>query len=206
MPWEASYVGAEGVYHSPAEGNAGGSVTEGVYRMVAAVGNRRMGGLCGRRVCAGRVCHSPAEGVCQRVVSLLGVPACHGRPPMWEPEGCVIVLQRGNTGGSVTEGCAGGVCRIGAVVGNRRMRRLCWRTGAPEGCAIALPRGRAGRGRRRVSLESRCRPMWAEGCAGGCHSPAEGVRWRACDAGDVPEVCRCLKPPHALGGLLCGRR
>ena len=45
-------------------------------------------------------------------------------------------------------------------------------------------------------------PMWAEGCAEGvCHSHAEGLRRRS-----VPEGCRCWKPSHALGGLLCGRR
>ena len=39
--------------------------------------------------------------------------------------------------------------------------------------------------------------MLAEGCAGEvCHSPAEGAL----------EVCCCWEPPHALGGLLCGRR
>ena len=54
----------------------------------------------------------------------------------------------------------------------------------------------------------------------GVHSPAEGARrrgaavgsrrmpWEASyvGGGGVPEGCRCWKPPHALGGLLCGRR
>ena len=56
--------------------------------------------------------------------------------------------------------------------------------------------------------------MWAERCPRWvCHSPAEGVRRRGCAGGDVPEGYRegvgrrgCWKPPHALGGLLCGRR
>ena len=91
-----------------------------------------------------------------------------------------------------------------------------WAEGCAGGCAIALPRGRAGGGRRRgAAVGSRRVPwgpsMWAEGraialtrgwagrgCAGGvCYSPAEGV----CQRG-----CRCWEPPHALGGLLCGRR
>ena len=29
---------------------------------------------------------------------------------------------------------------------------------------------------------------------------------RGCAGEGVPEGCRCWKPPHALGGLLCGRR
>ena len=123
-------------------------------------------------------------------------PACPGRPPLW------------------AEGCTGGVCHSpaeGACRRGRRRGRRCWepphalggllcgRRGAPEGCAIALPRGCA----RGVSLlgAAACPgrpPLWAEGRAGGvCHSPAEGALRRGRTGGE---------PPHALGGLLCGRR
>ena len=79
--------------------------------------------------------------------------------------------------------------------------------GAPEGRAVALSRGCAGGGvlegcaggaPRSETPACPGKPMWAEGCTGGvCHSPAEG----ACRRGR-----RCWEPPHALGGLLCGRR
>ena len=94
-------------------------------------------------------------------------------------------------------------------------------------CAIALPRGYHSpaegvcqRGRKSPAEGVRRRgcaggvplletaacpgkpPMWAEGCAGVvCHSPAKG----ACRRGPR-EGCRCSEPPHALGGLQCGRR
>ena len=114
------------------------------------------------------MCHSPAEGVRRRWYAELGVPEWSR---CWKPPHVL-----------------GGL--------------LCGRRVSPEECAIPLPRGRAG-GAREVPLfgAALCPgrpPILAEGCAGGvCHSSAE----RVCQRG-----CRYWEPPHALGGLLCGRR
>ena len=67
--------------------------------------------------------------------------------------------------------------------------RYAWPIRPPCGARV-LPRG----------VPEPCRGGAPEGV---CHSPAGGggvyQRW-------VPEGCRCWEPPHALGGLLCGRR
>ena len=143
------------------------------------------------RVCAG---WGVPEGCrCWKPSHALGGLRCGRRGA---PEGCAIALLRGCAGWGMPEG----VCRRGAAVGNHRMSWEASFVGGgvpPEGCGIALPRG-ACRGRRRgVVVGSRRMPWEASYVGGGvrrrvCHSPAEG--------------CRCWKPSHALGGLLCGRR
>ena len=50
-------------------------------------------------------------------------------------------------------------------------------------------------------------PRWVpQPCRGGVLEGASEPCRGGCAGGGVLEGCRCWKPPHALGGLLCGRR
>ena len=96
--------------------------------------------------CAGGVCHSPAEGVCQRGCRCFEPPHALGGllcGRRGAPEVCAIALPRGRSGGGVPEPCRGGVPEGSVAVGPPHALGglLCGRRGAPEECAIAMPRG-----------------------------------------------------------------
>ena len=73
----------------------------------------------------------------------------------------------------------------------------------PEPCRGERHRGCTRGGRRRGAAVGNRRMPWEASYVGGRGTP-EGCA-KALPRG-VPEGCHCWNPPHALGGLLCGRR